>query len=296
MTKILGLCGKVGSGKNTSANWLFGLKLVEFGYIEHFHLNDKGQLVVPIINEKGELSEGIFDPNDRRQAVVEFLQDLYPHIKLYSFANILKEFCVTVLGLTFEQCFGTNDDKDTLTGIKWEDCPGVITDEVLFDKLTKLVDKYNQKNEKIPNITEGVLKLTTPTTLNLTYRPEGLMTGREVMQYFGTEICRSMSPNCWVDALMNQIQVEGTDLAVITDCRFPNEINGIKQAGGKVIKLLRNPLSQNHMSETQLDQIDQSIFDKVIDNSEMTIEEQNKHVALTLREWNYIEFMEEGNL
>src|SRR6056300_246319 len=61
------------------------------------------------------------------------------------------------------------------------------------------------------------------------------MKAREVMQYVGTNIFRKMQHNVWADATMRKIQDENLPLALIADCRFPNEVHVIKNAGGLVI-------------------------------------------------------------
>ena len=281
MTKIVCLSGKACSGKNTSANWLFGLKMVQLGVVEYFKINDKGQLVVPAVYENMEIREGIFDPTSQRPEVVSFLQDIWPYVKLYSFADALKEFCITVLGLTYEQCYGTNDDKNTLTNIKWEDVPGVVTDQTLYDNLNKVDKRYNIANQdkQIDNL--------------LIYHEPGQMTGREVMQVFGSDVCRRMYGDCWANTTINQIKVEQPELAIITDGRFPNEVQSTHNAGGIVIRFLRNPLDQSHQSEVKLDNTDVAEFDFVLNNQNMTIAEQNKNVAQYLKSIGYIDFIEE---
>ena len=68
-------------------------------------------------------------------------------------------------------------------------------------------------------------------------------------------------------------------MPIICDCRFPNEVSGIQDAGGKVIKLTRGEGSgDSHSSETALDkqQYDWSNFDCIIDNKQIALAEQNK--------------------
>ena len=124
----------------------------------------------------------------------------------------------------------------------------------------------------------------------------GLMTAREVMQYVGTNIFRKMYDNVWVDALMRRIKDEDAHCALITDVRFPNEVEGVQKAGGKVIRLTRNPFPEdNHPSETALDKenFDWTKFDKILDNVG-SIEEQNKLVYRALKEWNMLPIELEG--
>ena len=67
------------------------------------------------------------------------------------------------------------------------------------------------------------------------------LTPRWVLQYWGTEVARkSFHDDIWIVALENKLR-KTTDDVVISDCRFPNEINAIKNAGGIVIRVKRGP-------------------------------------------------------
>jgi hypothetical protein len=101
------------------------------------------------------------------------------------------------------------------------------------------------------------------------------MTAREFMQFFGTDIMRKIHPNVWANACLNKISKEGSDLAVIADVRFPNEVEAINKAGGKVLRLERNVHDDSHDSEVALDSknYDHSNFWKVLDNKKIDIGE-----------------------
>jgi len=65
------------------------------------------------------------------------------------------------------------------------------------------------------------------------------LTPRWVLQYWGTEVCRkAFHDDIWIAALENKLRTS-TDDVVISDCRFPNEIKSIKDAGGVVIRVHR---------------------------------------------------------
>jgi hypothetical protein len=67
------------------------------------------------------------------------------------------------------------------------------------------------------------------------------LTPRWVLQYWGTEVCRrGFHDNIWIAALENKLR-NSTDDIVISDCRFPNEIKSIKNAGGMVVRVHRGP-------------------------------------------------------
>ena len=110
------------------------------------------------------------------------------------------------------------------------------------------------------------------------YWDDHQLSAREVMQIVGTDIFRCMKQNVWSGATINSIHKDRTDLSVIADCRFPNEVMAVKDAGGIVIKLNRNPYNSFHASEMALDsdRYDQSVFDLIIDNQDIDITEQNK--------------------
>jgi hypothetical protein len=101
------------------------------------------------------------------------------------------------------------------------------------------------------------------------------MTAREVMQYVGTDIFRTIKNDVWSAATIGRIEKDSPFLALVADCRFPNEVECIKNAGGVVVKLERNVYNSNHASETALDHTYFSIdnFDLVIDNTNKTVQE-----------------------
>lgn len=185
-------------------------------------------------------------------------------IKTYSFADKLKQFCVECLGLSEAQCYGTDDDKNSLTHLKWEDMPGVSTKLVVSE--TEIA--YYAKE------------------FNVYFHSAGTMTAREVLQYFGTGICRKMYSNIWVDSCLRQIKKDNLDFALIADCRFRNEAEAIQKAGGKVIGFMRRPFpNDTHQSEVDLIGYP---FDVSIDNTDLTLDEKNKKVLGLLKEWNWL--------
>ena len=89
--------------------------------------------------------------------------------------------------------------------------------------------------------------------------------GRTLLQYVGTDAVRAERPNYWVDFLTGILELfpEEWDYVLIPDCRFPNEIQCMKDAGFDTthIRVYRpnfdSPLTeeqQNHPSETALDE------------------------------------------
>jgi hypothetical protein len=65
------------------------------------------------------------------------------------------------------------------------------------------------------------------------------LTPRWILQWWGTEVCRKgFHDDMWIASLENKLR-NSTDDIVISDCRFPNEIKSIKEAGGIVIRVKR---------------------------------------------------------
>lgn len=266
--RILGISGRKQAGKSTCANFLVGVETLNLGIVSGgFYINEHGQLIISDLFGNEDYA-GHLDLNRSNPEFIDFLNnEVNPYVKLYSFADILKkDVCIKVLGLTHEQCFGSDDDKNSLTNILWENVPGV-----------KIVDE----DEPAPAIAYGRLG---------PYRHgKGPMTAREVMQYVGTDIFRRMYNNVWVDSTIRQVYAEDSMFAIIADVRFPNEVRGVKEAGGRVIRFTRNPFNDMHDSETALDKenFDWSEFDAVIDNQDMTIDEQNAATLKIMEDWDW---------
>lgn len=250
MTQILAFSGKKQSGKSTSANFLFGMSLVGLDLVDHFTMSREGKLIVPSSGGSYMELDLASSPKTIIPEVVKYMsENVWPHIKVYNFADPLKEYCITVFGLSWEQCYGDDDAKNSLTPYLWENMPIKV------------------KNKK------------------------GQMTARELLQYWGTEIMRSIDNDIWVKVTLRQIHAEAPAIALIGDVRFPNEVEGVQAVGGKVIRLTRNNDSKdNHKSETGLnpDKFDWQKFDTVLDNENVSIDEQCNNIMKLMQDWNII--------
>lgn len=68
------------------------------------------------------------------------------------------------------------------------------------------------------------------------------LTPRWILQQWGTEVCRSAFHNdIWIASVENKLRTSNNNI-VITDMRFPNEIQSIKNAGGKLVWVKRGDL------------------------------------------------------
>tara|TARA_Y100000034_G_scaffold136800_1_gene215894 strand:+ start:18767 stop:19372 length:606 start_codon:yes stop_codon:yes gene_type:complete len=85
------------------------------------------------------------------------------------------------------------------------------------------------------------------------FLPEFNMTIREILQIVGTEALRhSFHKDIWVLALFAEYTKESD--WIITDVRFENEANAIKDRGGILLNIIREKNTVDiHLSETALD-------------------------------------------
>ena len=193
----------------------------------------------------------------------EFVQKLIQNTNvsitcgLYSFADPLKQtICIDLLGLTERQCYGSDDDKNSLTNIKWKSMPDYNISWI-FSK---------------------------------DHDPSGFMTARQVMEFVGTRIFREIKQDIWVDATIRRIQKDNYNLAIILDTRFPDEVDAILNAGGYVIRLARDPFHSYSEPEVALDpdRYDWSKFSLIIDNTNMNEAGKNSLISKFITENNIL--------
>lgn len=90
-------------------------------------------------------------------------------------------------------------------------------------------------------------------------------TNRGLLQRIGTELFREhLHQDIWITTLLASCKESSKWL--ITDVRFPNEADAIKECGGKVIRVIRGSNTlDSHASETALDNY--ANFDYEIENN-----------------------------
>lgn len=234
MVKIIGISGRKQSGKNTTANYINGNVLKSKDMITDFYIDDSGQLVINTSDQTGKSGYGVLDVTRKDNIFVDYAEkELWPFIKIYHFADYLKEMAINLFGLNAAHVYGSDKQKNMKTYLRWEDMP--------------------------------------ENTLNKT----GKMTNREFLEHFGTAIVRKIRPEAWVHATINKIIAEDSQLAIIPDVRFPNEVEAIRDNGGSVIRLTRDIFKDSVVCESALDKdnFDWGKFEHVIDNSNIGIQD-----------------------
>lgn len=103
----------------------------------------------------------------------------------------------------------------------------------------------------------------------------GYWTPREILQHMGTEGFRHIEPTFWVRTLFERIGNMENQNVIITDCRFPDEVDAVIEHGGVHIRVERKDkdyaTNLQHASETSLDGEDIIIHFTVVNDG--TIEE-----------------------
>ena len=107
--------------------------------------------------------------------------------------------------------------------------------------------------------------------------PKGETVDGRLLQLLGTEWGRTMMPNIWANILRKRLEdIEGRKLAIIDDCRFPNELNVMTRGFSLRVRLeciegIRRDRAEkwrhdvDHISETALDGREE-YFDVVFDS------------------------------
>ena len=208
-----------------------------------------------------------------KSTLCDYLKGKEADIEIFSFADSLKQkVCVDILGLTYNQVFGTDEDKNSLTRYTWDKLPKFIR-EAYSTKINDIPIAWSESGK-----TFQYESYTEPRT--------GQMTAREIMQIVGTDIFRNMfDDSVWVDSTIRDIKASNCTIALIADCRFPSEVNIVLEQGGSVIRLTRSIDNKDlHPSETALDDypFDTTEGCFVINNHNKSIEWKNEQVKLLM--------------
>jgi len=162
-------------------------------------------------------------------------------------ADPLKRFCMDFLDLPRESCYGTEAQKNAQ-----------------FSEWGKIFS---------PKICLSFKK---------TYVAP--ISGREILQVVGTEIFRgSFQSSFWVDIMLRStlptLEQKGVGVVFITDVRFVNEVQLLKQSGAKIIRIRRNIERMQqiaHASELEMTKIPETEFANVVLNDGSLYDLSNK--------------------
>lgn len=188
-------------------------------------------------------------------------------VAIKSFADPLKSFCMSTLGLTYEQCYGSSLDRESYTDIKWRD----INPSISLNHTEKWKDKQDW---------------------------DARLTARDVLQIVGTDVLRSFYQNIWARAATIAALDSPAPIVIFSDTRFPNEIMEFERLAeeGKINLLtarIKRPglAHDNHPSELALDKWDEeNRFEHVIIN-DGSIDEFRRKVEKLIKKAKIMEFL-----
>lgn len=97
------------------------------------------------------------------------------------------------------------------------------------------------------------------------------LTVRQLLIDIGTGLGRAYKADIWLDVFdynLAKLENKNHNMIILTDCRFINEHNHIKNKGFFNLKIVRDQSDNiNHISETEQDSIPISDFDYVVYNN-----------------------------
>lgn len=225
-----------------------------------------------------------------RPAVHEFPEGFIttdPSVAKVSMAGQLKRLCHELLGLRYQQCYGSDADKNTTTHLRWEHLPhyhDII--EKCFHEAYEEALAAHRAQPWWCRLVERLLGSVQTHAANIAWLkiPVGYMTAREVLQQVGTEIIRRMDPDAHSRACIHEAMNSSASVVLCDDLRFPDEIEAWQKVGGRVIRLTRaTDNHDSHVSETKLDGY--RGFDAVVDNGGHSVERTCCEILYLLKHW-----------
>lgn len=240
MPTIIGVTGRKRSGKDTVAEFIDDIVMGEFGTSDEFR---------PL------MSYGDSPAHPRC-------------VYRIAFAQPLKEMCMSLFGWSEEHVNGRLKEEPDRRYPRYEN---VKAWEDFRSELGKLIDFWVTRNQDRSDMKRDIRQLMTAYSSVLQPSGPPVLTPRFAMQHLGTEFGRWMSPNLWVDlALRKAQQAQPEDIVIITDVRFLNEAQAVKDAGGVIWRVLREAVepksrADRHASEEEMMEI---IPDLILENND----------------------------
>lgn len=248
---VIVISGRVGAGKSYLAN-LYAIEYAKIGFPDS----------KITIDRKGNMKDSHGSP------VVLHGPNPTSHteygVRIFSFADSLKEVCINLLGIDTKLVWGDQKAKNTLTHILWDSLPLSI--------------RWSNAKHRWQN----------PFTW-FSHR-SGPMTVREVLQVVGTDWFRTLYPDAHINATKNVIIKGDYGLSIVCDGRFLNETIGFPNSlesdwcVTKTVRLDRKTTDSQHPSETALDHMSPRSYD-CFAGADDTKRDYRRMAAKTLKQW-----------
>ncbi len=169
-----------------------------------------------------------------------------------AFADPLKRVAMEIYGLTWNQCYGEAEDKESVDP-RWG-----LSARVILQKLGTDIARSIHEETWIKNTLNNIQSACAGT---------GYIVRDDIERKFVTRP-NGISETAWV----------------ITDLRFPNEAEAVQRIGGRVIRVVRPSLgipTDEHPSETSVDLVHPDI--EIINDGDVLDLRHKLETALNLR-------------
>ena len=208
-----------------------------------------------------------------KDTLAEMIRQQHPEYINFKFAGKLKEFCSELFDIPME-VFESQKLKNEERYFK-------------YNGFVSYLEKFRESCDSVLSIKGGLiterLAVRSMEVFEASWSEYGLpefpATPREILQKIGTDVFRDhYSDTIWVDT------IDKADKAIVTDVRFPNEAEKIKESGGILVRIVnvkqKNQEIMNHPSEKHIEDIE---CDYVICNNGESLEKL-KQQAIQLME------------
>jgi len=252
-------------------------------------LSGQKQLIM-IISFSGRIGSG-------KDAAAQIVQEIYPEMnwQIKGFADKLRQVASLLTGIPAED-MKRQEVKERILGDEWSvfkcyfNYFGDDGKWINFEDVADVPDSSKTLVGLLDNIASNWSspeQIDFPDWSTKPFSVRSRITLRTLLQKLGTQGIRDgVHPNSWVNALMcdykpigahinnlmpGNVEMIGSEFIfsdkcrplmpnwLVTDCRYPNEVEAIKSRGGTCIRIVRpdNPYPQsNHESETAIDHIE----------------------------------------
>lgn len=241
---LIGLCGRTDAGKSTVASYLAQPREIiqkeytnALAYILSAILGWDYEVLSPLNTAKeirqylptsGFGSDNIWNkqPLDAFNFLLEILHIIHPFVE----SNLCYKFTAPVLE--------SKDAAQTAVSVSFADVLKQICvpiSGIPYDILLGETSEMREKREKPMHLYIRFLDWEKPYYLKN-------MSGRELLEFVGTNCFRALDPDIWINLTMRRIKafMERCMRVVISDVRFENEAAMIKSLGGTLLILARS--------------------------------------------------------
>lgn len=112
--------------------------------------------------------------------------------------------------------------------------------------------------------------------------------GRGLLQYVGTDVVRKHNPDFWVGFLSDILSMfsDEWDYVLISDTRFPNEIEFMKEHGFDLTHLrVVRPDFDNGLSDEQKKHLSETALDSVVPDAKIMNTGSREDLELSVSRW-----------